>query len=144
MNKIITLSLSTACLLAACMAPALAAPTAAMPAGAAPAGAAPAGAAPVTGATPCAVITDYLDQNNKPGIDGFVAYAIGQFKTLDASFTAVNGHGVFDLLSVGQVNNTTAIASVWCSTHPSNNAHDAAVFAYDGASEIGLAVASAN
>jgi len=124
MKKLLTISVSTACLLAACVGPAL--------------------AAPVTGATPCAVITDYLDQNNKPGINSFVAYAIGQFKILDASLTAASGHGVFDLLSVGQVNNTTAIASVWCSTHPSNSARDAAEFAFDGVSEIGLAVASAN
>jgi len=134
MNRLLTLSLPAAVLLAACIAPALAAPALA----------APAGAAPVTGATPCAVITNYLDQNDKPGIDNFVAYAIGEFKTLDASFTAANGHGVFDLLSVGQVNNTTAIASVWCSTHPSNTARDAAAFAYEGVSQLGLAVASAN
>lgn len=129
MKTLVNISASAAFLLSAAMAPAFAAP---------------AGAPPVTGATPCAVITDYLDQNDKPGINGFVAYAIGQFKTLDASYTAANGHGIFDLLSVGQINNTTAIASVWCSTHPSNNAHDAAVFAYDGASQIGLALASAN
>ena len=124
MKKIVNISLFAACLLAASMTPAC--------------------AAPVTGATPCAVITDYLDQNNKPGIDSFVAYAIGQFKTLDASLTTANGHGVFDLLSVGQVNNTTAIASVWCSTHPSNTARDAAAFAFEGTSEAGLAIASAN
>jgi hypothetical protein len=129
MKKLVNISASAAFLLGAAMASACAAP---------------AGAASVTGATPCAVITDYLDQNDKPGINGFVAYAIGQFKILDATYTAANGHGIFDLLSVGQISNTTAIASVWCSTHPSNNAHDAAVFAYDGASEIGLALASAN
>jgi len=124
MKKLLNISLSTACLLAGWVAPAC--------------------AVPVTGATPCAVITDYLDQNDKPGIDSFVTYAMSQFKLLDASFGTANGRGIFDLLSVGQINNTTAIASMWCSTHPSNNAHDAAVFAYDGASDLGLAVASAN
>jgi hypothetical protein len=104
----------------------------------------PASAAQVTGGTPCAVITNYLDQNDKPSIDSFVAYTIGQFRNLDATLAAGTGRGIFDLLTVGQINNTTAIASMWCSTHPSNNAHDAAVFAYDGASELGVALASAN
>jgi len=104
----------------------------------------PAYAAPVTGATPCAVITNYLDQNDKPGIDSFVAFTIGQFEALDAKHTGETGSGLFGALSAGQINNAAAIASIWCSTHPSNNAQDAAVFAYDGVSELGLSVASAN
>jgi hypothetical protein len=123
MKKLMKISLSAAFLFAAWIAPAC--------------------AVPVTGATPCAVITDYLDQNDKPGIDSFVTYAMGQFKTLDATFAA-NRRGIFDLLSAGQIDNTTAIASMWCNAHPSKNAHDAAVFAYDGASGLGLAEAYAN
>jgi len=104
----------------------------------------PAHPAPVTGATPCAVITNYLDQNDKPGIESFISYTTSQFKTLDASYAAANGRGIFDLLSPGQINNTTAIASMWCSTHPWSNAREAAVFVYDSVSELSFASASAN
>jgi hypothetical protein len=124
MNGLMKISLSTAFLLAAFTTPA--------------------NAAPVTGATPCAVITNYLDQNDKPGIDGFVAYTVGQFNALDAKLAAKTGHGILNLLSVGQINDAAAMASLWCSTHPSNNAQDAATFAYDGVSELGLSVASSN
>jgi len=124
MNGLMKILLSTACLLAAFIKPA--------------------DAAPVTSATPCAVITDELDQNDKPGIDSFVSYSIGQFNDLDTKLTAKTGHGILNLLSVGQINDAVAMASMWCNAHPSNTAQDAATFAYDSLSELGLSVASTN
>jgi len=99
-------------------------------------------AAGISNASSCQVIRTYLDQSDDQGIAEFIAYTLGQFKVFDGTISNGPGHGIFDLLSAEQVNNTAAIASMWCSTHPESSVREAAMFAYEGAIQLGAAIAS--
>lgn len=98
----------------------------------------------ITSASSCQVIRAYLDHNDTRGVAIFITYTLGQFRSFDGKLSNESGHGIFDLLSTEQVNNTAAIASMWCSTHPESSVHDAAMFAYEGAVQLGGMLASSN
>jgi len=96
----------------------------------------------ITSASSCQVISGYLDNSDTRGVAVFTAYTLGQFKVFDGERSNGSSYGIFNLLSTEQVNNTAAIAAMWCSTHPERSVHDAAMFAYEGAVQLGGMLAS--